>query len=149
MLTDSGDEDYQALIREATAARAQAYAPYSGFKVGAALRGASGRVYRGCNVENASYGLTCCAERNAVFAAVVEGERHIVAAAVVTGAKTPTAPCGACRQVLLEFAPRGEMGVALATLDGARHLTSLAELLPQSFSGFEPDDGVNTSVAHD
>lgn len=130
-------DEYQSLIAEATAAREAAYAPYSGFKVGAALLGESGRVYRGCNVENVSYGLSSCAERNAIFRAVVEGERRIRAVAVVTGADTPTPPCGACRQVLLEFAINGEMDVALATLNGQRRLTSLAALLPDSFASFD------------
>src|SRR5579884_2963977 len=130
---------YETLIAEATAAREAAYAPYSGFKVGAALLGESGRVYRGCNVENVSYGLSSCAERNAIFRAVVEGERRIKAVAVVTGADTPTPPCGACRQVLLEFAANGDMDVALATLDGQQRVTSLAELLPESFTSFSSD----------
>jgi len=135
------DDTYQVLVQAATEARERAYAPYSGFKVGAALRGESGGVYKGCNVENASYGLTSCAERNAVFAAVQDGERRIVAAAVVTETNTPTPPCGACRQVLLEFAGAGEldrdMDVVLATLDGAHRLTRLSALLPDSFASFD------------
>ena len=129
------------LVVAATAARERAYAPYSGFKVGAALRGESGRVYSGCNVENASYGLTSCAERNAIFTAVCEGERRVVAVAVVTAAERPTPPCGACRQVLLEFAAGGEgakdMDVVLATIGGARRGTSLSALLPDSFDSFD------------
>lgn len=135
------DDKFAALVQAATEVRERAYAPYSGFKVGAALRGESGRIYKGCNVENASYGLTSCAERNAVFAAVQDGERRIVAAAVVTETNAPTPPCGACRQVLLEFAGTGEMDrdmdVVLATLDGARRLTRLSTLLPDSFASFD------------
>ncbi len=138
---DGEDDKHAALIQAATEARERAYAPYSGFKVGAALRGESGRIYKGCNVENASYGLTSCAERNAVFAAVQDGERRFVAAAVVTETAVPTPPCGACRQVLLEFAGAGEMDrdmdVVLATLDGARRLTHLSVLLPDSFASFD------------
>src|SRR5690242_13261985 len=91
---------FAALVQEATAARERAYAPYSHFLVGAALQGVSGRIYRGCNVENVSYGLTSCAERNAVFQGIAEGEHRFSAVAVVTAAERPTPPCGACRQVL-------------------------------------------------
>ena len=134
------DDRYQALIEAAAAAHARAYAPYSHFHVGAALLGESGRIYQGCNVENVSYGLTSCAERNAVFGAVLEGERYFSAVAVVTGAETPTAPCGACRQVLVEFARDGDMEVILSTLGGARKVTTLAMLLPESFRSFDPTD---------
>jgi len=125
------------LIEAATAVRAHAYVPYSGFPVGAALRGISGRVYVGCNVENVSYGLSCCAERNAVFGAVAAGERAFEAVAVVTAASTPTPPCGACRQVLREFAHDGDMRVVLATLAGTRRETTLSALLPDSFHHFD------------
>ena len=136
-------DTYQELIDAAPAARERAYAPYSHFQVGAALRGVSGRIYQGCNVENVSYGLTSCAERNAVFHAVAEGERRFSAVAVVTGAATPTPPCGACRQVLAEFAADGDaadgdMAVILATLDGQVRQTRLSTLLPESFDHFEP-----------
>jgi cytidine deaminase len=130
--------DQEALIEAATEAHRRAYAPYSHFHVGAALLGESGRIYRGCNVENVSYGLTSCAERNGVFGAVLEGERSFLAVAVVTGADTPTAPCGACRQVLVEFARSGDMEVILATLGGVRHVTTLSILLPLSFVEFSP-----------
>ncbi len=136
---DEQEQQVAELIEAATAVRRQAYTPYSGFAVGAALRGASGRLYTGCNVENVSYGLACCAERNAVFHAVSQGERAIVAAAVVTDAEAPTSPCGACRQVLLEFAPDGAMEIVLATLSGTRRHTTIAALLPESFSSFMPD----------
>ena len=130
-------DDNQTLVDAASKARDRAYAPYSGFQVGAALRGESGRIYTGCNVENISYGLSSCAERNAIFGAVVEGERGFTAVAVVTGAQTPTPPCGACRQVLVEFASGGDMDVLMATLDGAERRMRLTELLPESFRSFE------------
>lgn len=94
------------LLVEADDARANAYAPYSDFPVGAALLGRNGRIYRGCNVENASYGLSICAERNAVFQAVTEGEKEFTAIAVSARAGEQPSPCGACRQVLHEFGPR-------------------------------------------
>ena len=93
------------LMVEAEKARRASYAPYSDFAVGAALLGKSGRVWPGCNVENASFGLSCCAERAAVFKAVSEGEREFTAVAVTAGRGQGASPCGACRQVLAEFAP--------------------------------------------
>jgi cytidine deaminase len=130
------------LIAAATEARTEAYAPYSHFLVGAAVQAAPalagaatsrrrGRIYRGCNVENASYGLTICAERVAVFAAIAAGERHLTAIAVVTDTPTPTPPCGACRQVLHEFGP--DLVVISATLDGAVATHPLSDLLPVAF----------------
>jgi cytidine deaminase len=130
-------DEYQGLVDAATSARGRAYAPYSGFQVGAALLGESGRVYAGCNVENVSYGLSSCAERNAVFRAVGDGERRFTAIVVVTDAVTPTPPCGACRQVLSEFAAGGDMDVVMVTTGGARKTRRLAALLPESFSSFE------------
>ena len=91
------------LLAAALAARENAYAPYSKFKVGAAVETADGHIFTGCNVENASYGLTCCAERNAVFAAIGSGARSFKALCVVADTEEPVAPCGACRQVLAEF----------------------------------------------
>jgi len=129
-----------ALIEAATAVRERAYVPYSGFAVGAALLDEAGRVFSGCNVENVSYGLSSCAERNAIFAAVGQGARRVVAVAVVTGADTPTPPCGACRQVLLEFAADGDMEVVMATTAGGRRSTRLSALLPESFASFKPDN---------
>jgi cytidine deaminase len=131
-------ETQQALIAAATDAHARAYAPYSHFQVGAALLGASGGIFNGCNVENVSYGLSSCAERNAIFRAVVEGEREFSAVAVVTAAETLTPPCGACRQVLIEFAQGGDMEVILAGLNGAVRTTTLSVLLPESFTSFKP-----------
>ncbi len=110
----------------------RAYAPYSGFQVGAALLGADGSVHTACNVENASYGLTVCAERAAVARAVAGGVREYVAVAVVTSGGEPVAPCGACRQVLAEFG--AGMRVVSEAGDGRREWT-LDELLPEPFAG--------------
>jgi cytidine deaminase len=130
-------DEYQGLVDAATTARGRAYAPYSGFQVGAALLGESGRVYAGCNVENVSYGLSSCAERNAVFRAVSDGERRFTAIAVVTAAAMPTPPCGACRQVLSEFSAGGDMDVVMVTTSGTRKTRRLSALLPESFTSFE------------
>ncbi|MDB5456521.1 MAG: cytidine deaminase [Caulobacter sp.] len=121
------------LIAAAAAVREQAFVPYSRFKVGSAVRGASGRIHTGCNVESASFGLTCCAERVAVFKAVSEGEREIVAVAVVTDVSPPAAPCGACRQVLYEFG--ADMAVIRANLSGERIDAVMRDLLPDGFDG--------------
>ncbi|MBN1643019.1 MAG: cytidine deaminase [Anaerolineae bacterium] len=120
------DDDLIALAREA---RAHAYAPYSDHAVGAALLGASGRVYTGCNVENAAYSHTICAERTALVKAVSEGERSFTAIAVVTP-KGGT-PCGACRQVLAEFGL--QIRVLIATPDRLVHETTVGDLLPHAF----------------
>lgn len=117
------------LIEQASAAREGAYVPYSHFAVGAALLTRSGQVYTGCNIENASYGLTVCAERVAVWKAVSEGETEYEAIAVVTD--NTSSPCGACRQVMAEFAPH--MPVIMADLDGTRKLMTMDELLPAAF----------------
>ena len=119
------------LLDRALAARESAYAPYSGYRLGAAVRGVSGRVYTGCNVENASYGLTICAERVAVFQAIAAGERELTALALVADGPEPPTPCGACRQVLREFA--ADMPIHVANLAGARHTYRLADLLPDAF----------------
>jgi len=121
------------LMRAARAAMEKAYAPYSGFKVGAAVLGGSGGIYAGCNVENASYGLTVCAERVAVFNAVSAGEKEIRAVAIANTTGKPAFPCGACRQVLAEFAPSdGKMEIHLVSDEGIETHT-LAELLPHAF----------------
>lgn len=117
------------LIALAAEARRKAYAPYSQYAVGAALLTASGKVYTGCNVENASYGLSVCAERTAAFKAVCDGEREFTAIAVVT--ENAGTPCGACRQVLAEFGP--EMRVLVADASGDYRVYSLPELLLDFF----------------
>ena len=118
------------LLAAAAAARRSAYAPYSTFTVGAALLGRDGRIHTGANVENASYGLSMCAERAAIFAAVTAGARQFDAIAVAGPDGVTTLPCGACRQVLFEFAP--QLRVIYATA-GAPKQTTLAELLPHAF----------------
>jgi cytidine deaminase len=119
------------LEKAARAAVRQAYAPYSKFRVGAAVLAGSGKIYRGCNVENASYGLCNCAERTAIFNAVAAGERTVRAVVVYTPTAQPTAPCGACRQVINEFGPAATViSVCEST---ARLETSLAALLPAAF----------------
>ncbi|MEZ8216541.1 cytidine deaminase [Candidatus Fervidibacteria bacterium JGI MDM2 SSWTFF-3-K9] len=122
--------DWDALIDAAQKVRQNAYAPYSHFCVGAALLGKSGRIYVGCNVENASYGLTICAERNALFSAVAAGEREFVAL-VVAGENAQVFPCGACRQVLAEFCD--DLPIRIVGEDGSQRETSLKELLPHAF----------------
>lgn len=119
------------LIDAAAEARLRAYAPYSHFFVGAALLLQDGAIVTGANVENASYGLTICAERTAIFAAIAAGHRRFRMMAVVTAAPTLTSPCGACRQVIREFSP--DLTILLASTDGRRRAVSLAELLPESF----------------
>ena len=125
--------DFTSLIEAARRAREQAYAPYSHFTVGAALRTKSGRVFMGCNVENLSFGLTICAERVAVGAAIAAGEREFEALAVVADSREPVTPCGACRQVLAEFSLK--LPVCSANLEGAMYESSIAELLPRAKEG--------------
>ena len=122
----------QTLLAAARAARARAYAPYSRFAVGAAVLDEQGRVHAGCNVENASYGLTICAERAAVCAAVAAGARDLVAVAIATDLEQPGRPCGACRQVLAEFGLG--MQVLLVGRAGVRQQTTLRALLPDPFT---------------
>ena len=127
--------EYDALILAAKQCRENAHAPFSDFRVGAAVRAKSGRIFTGCNVESASYGLTCCAERTAIFKAVSEGERGFEAIAVVTDTDVLTPPCGACRQIIWEFC--GDVPVVLANLKGKIERESSAKLLPRPFdSGF-------------
>jgi cytidine deaminase len=125
------DNSYAALIAAARAAREHAHAPFSNFRVGAALRAKSGRVFTGCNVENATYGLTLCAERVAVFKAISEGERGFVAVAVVADTDSLTPPCGACRQILWEFC--GDAEVVLANLNGKIERYRMSVLFPKPF----------------
>jgi cytidine deaminase len=120
-----------AAIEAAEQVATQAYAPYSSFAVGAALITKSGRIFSGCNVENASYGLTICAERNAIFRAVAEGERQFETLVIYTPTDRFTGPCGACRQVMAEFAPKLE--VIMVNKKGRVRRTSLARLLPDQF----------------
>ncbi len=127
----SETQDQHRLLEIAREAMTKAYAPYSGFRVGAALLARDGRVFTGCNIENASYGLTNCAERTAIFKAVSEGVRELAAIAVVVDRDTWALPCGACRQVMAEFAP--DLTLYLAGPGGQSRTVKLAELLPMSF----------------
>jgi len=129
-LSSPPEERIEELVEAARRVRDLAYAPYSGFRVGAAVL-AGGKVFTGVNVENASYPVSVCAERNAVVAAVAAGERRIECVAVVTGAKDATPPCGACRQVLWEFGE--EMLVVSETTEGVRRTWALEDLLPEAF----------------
>lgn len=129
--TDMTEQEIQKLIDRAIVAREKTYSPYSHFGVGAALLCEDGAIYEGCNIENASYGLTNCAERTAIFKAVSEGRTKIKALAVVADTEGPCAPCGACRQVMVEFKiPLIIMG----NLMGDIKIVSMEELLPFSFS---------------
>lgn len=127
------------LLALARRARENAYAPYSGFAVGAALLGADGRVYTGCNVENAAYPVACCAERTALFHAVAEGAREFTAIAVAGGrvgdnAEASCPPCGVCRQALAEFCDPETFRVYLAAPGGGVEETTLGALLPRAFA---------------
>ena len=119
------------LIEAARQGRDQAVTPYSGFAVGAALEARNGGIFTGCNVESASYGLTMCAERVAVFKALSEGVREFVRAAVVTKGEALTTPCGTCRQVLWEHC--GDIEIVLSNLSGREEIVRLSELLPRAF----------------
>jgi len=119
------------LVRAARAARRRAHAPFSGFKVGAAIETADGTIVTGCNIENASYGLTLCAERVAMFKALSEGHRRFRRIAVVADTAVPTPPCGACRQILWEFG--GDLAVILGNLRRITRRYRLSELLPVPF----------------
>lgn len=120
------------LAQKAVAVRERAYAPYSNYSVGAAVLGKSGRVYTGCNVENASFGLTCCAERSAIFKAISEGEREFDAIAVATA--NGGSPCGACRQVLYEFLAPGASVYLFAANGEILTETTVGALLPDGFT---------------
>ena len=119
------------LINQAQSAFRQAYVPYSHYPVGSAVLFSSGKIYSGCNVENASYGLTVCAERNAIFQAVAQGERELKGIAIAVPTDAFPSPCGACRQVIREFAV--DCPVILINGTGQTRLTSLKKLLPESF----------------
>ncbi|HJO26810.1 MAG TPA: cytidine deaminase [Planctomycetota bacterium] len=143
METPDDDE----LVRLAREAMGQAHSPYSQMQVGAALVTASGRIFSGCNVENASYGLTLCAERTAVVKAVSAGERAFTQLAITTSRGAPLMPCGACRQFLREFG--GELRILVEGQDGERLTSSLAELLPQAFepADLAPEGGAGGAAA--
>ncbi len=128
------------LIRSAAEVRERAFAPYSNFKVGAAVVTADGKVYTGCNIESASYGLTMCAERVAIWKAVSEGERSFSQIAIAVDTEQLTPPCGACRQVIWEFC--GDVPVTLANMDGIAETMQMRELLPRAFDSefLEPSD---------
>ena len=129
---EPGDDVWRGLQELAAAAMERAYAPYSGFRVGAALLTSNGTVVEGCNVENASYPAGSCAERVAVGAAVARGIRQFEALVLVTEAEVPTPPCGICRQVLMEFAPA--LPVLSVTRGGAEARWRMSELLPHAFT---------------
>jgi cytidine deaminase len=130
-MPDLSTQTIDRLVKAAFEVRDRAHAPYSSFTVGAAVIDGEGRVHVGCNVENASYGLSVCAERHAVAAAVSAGGQSIRGLAVVTDTSPPTSPCGACRQVLVEF---GDFPVILANPAGERIVTSVECLLPGAFT---------------
>ncbi len=119
------------LIEAAVKARANAHAPFSNFKVGAAVTTKSGKIYTGCNVENASYGLTICAERVAIFKAISEGETEFTNIAVVADTLELTPPCGACRQIIWEFC--GDVPITMGNLEGETETLQMKELFPRAF----------------
>ena len=125
------NEDLEQLIEVAKEARQQSVAPFSTFRVGAAVKTESGKIYTGCNIESASYGLTVCAERVAIWKALSEGERKFTALAVVADTETLTPPCGTCRQIIWEFA-RGAT-IVFANLTGQSEVFQIADLLPRAF----------------
>ena len=128
------EADRERLIEVAAAVRANAYAPYSRYRVGAALFTQRGKIFSGCNVENSTYGATICAERAAVTAMVAAGEKNPVACVVVTGGEKPASPCGICRQVLFEFSEELEIWLVGETQSGqVRKSTSIGALLPDGF----------------
>ena len=125
------DASERRLVDAARAVRERAHAPYSGFKVGAALEAEDGSMFVGCNVENATYGLTVCAERSAIFRAIADGRRAFTRIAIVADTGEPTPPCGACRQLLWEFC--GDIEVILANLDRTTARYRMSDLLPKPF----------------
>ncbi|AGC69019.1 cytidine deaminase Cdd [Thermoclostridium stercorarium subsp. stercorarium DSM 8532] len=138
--------DFDYLVRKAMEAKEKAYAPYSGFRVGAAVQTASGRVYTGCNVENSSFGATICAERTAIAKAVSEGESKIVAVAVSSDGENITYPCGICRQVISEFG-NDETKVICSNKNGQYKIYEMKDILPHAFAGEDfmtKNKGMNT-----
>jgi cytidine deaminase len=125
------EESLQQLIETAKSARVQSIAPFSNFLVGAAVKTEEGKVYTGCNVESASYGLTVCAERVAIWKALSEGERQFTELAIVADTESLTPPCGTCRQIIWEFAKNAT--IVLGNLRGETQIVSIKELLPRAF----------------
>lgn len=125
--------DKQPIIEAAVAAREKAYAPYSNYPVGAAVLADSGRIYTGCNIENASYGLTICAERVALASAIAAGERTFLGLAIAGGDGTPSMPCGACRQFIAEWAGE-DLPISVVSAQGQRLDLTLGDLLPHAFT---------------
>ncbi|AFK85075.1 MULTISPECIES: cytidine deaminase [Thermoanaerobacterium] len=125
--------DYEKLLEAAKEVRESAYAPYSKFKVGACVVTKNGKIYKGCNIENSSYGLTNCAERTALFSAYANGDREIEAIAVVADTDGPVSPCGACRQVMYELGGE-DMTVILGNMKGDFVVKKAKDLLPYAFS---------------
>ncbi|MEA5059202.1 MAG: cytidine deaminase [Clostridia bacterium] len=123
----------RSMVRMATEARSRAYVPYSNFRVGACLKASNGAYYMGCNIENAAYSPSICAERSAIFKAVYEGERDFDALAIIWDGENYAMPCGVCRQVLSEFCD-AEMPVVCANRTGEYRIFALGELLPEAFS---------------
>ena len=123
----------QKLVKAAIAARETAYAPYSKFKVGAAILTKDGKIYKGCNIENASYGATICAERSAVCNMIANGGADPIAIAICYNEEEFAVPCGICRQVLSEFSPKGDLIILMAKTDGTYQETTLSAILPASF----------------
>lgn len=130
---------YTKLLKAAAAAREKAYAPYSCFKVGAALLTKSGKIYCGCNIENAAYSHTVCAERTAIYQAVCAGEKDFQAIAIVAELDHPASPCGACRQVMAEFSE--DMEIIMANTQGKAVVSSIKELLPMAFNSNDLREG--------
>lgn len=129
-----GRQVLESMVHKARRARENAYAPYSGFSVGACVLGGSGSFYTGCNVENASYALTICAERAAIVRAITEGEKHILAVVIVAGKDAVPRPCGACLQVMREFALKDEpMQIMTCAGNGSCEVHGLGEYLPMPF----------------
>lgn len=143
MTMTNSQTTWDVLIDAAWQAREHAYAPYSGFRVGAAVQCADGSIYGGCNIENVSYGLTNCAERTAMFQAVANGAKELYRMVICADTPEPIAPCGACRQVMVELAP--QMEVLLINKEGKQIFTTVEKLMPYSFSDFpqqtENDEG--------
>ena len=124
-------EEFEKLVKEAEKVRKKAYTPYSKFKVGAAVLSADGKIFTGCNIENASFGMSVCAERVAIFKAISEGSTEFEAIAVIGDTDKPCSPCGACRQVISEFSEN--ILLIMANLKGDVKIKKIRELLPEAF----------------